>query len=264
MLRASYIGDMNANAGSSTPLQAEAAAYFARMTSSPSNTYREAVNRAIYKWKRQGAWALLKGLWLFCAETDQAARLSVIGDAPRDATKTGTPTFVAGKGYEGFSATAGIAWPITAAILADDNFMPIIAGRVVLDREGVIISSDAGDIPNVAGHFQSMFSEPGVPLGLVGPSYTLGTLMSAYGVGGRELTVCGGMRYIQAVDPQGYWGSAAGSAARSSNYHTTLASSGPLRRLTAIAYLSSGASMATAQKFTSTLNEMLCDLGALD
>ncbi len=264
MLRASYVGDANAVSGSAVPLQTEAAAYFARMSTSPSNAYREAVNLAIYKWKKQGTWALLKGLWLFCAETDQAALLSVIGDAPRDATKTGTPTFVASKGYEGFSNTAGIAWPITTTILADNDFFPVIAGRIEPDIAGNFIISDAGDTDAIAGHFQVRLDLGSSSYGVMGPESTRAPLMPAWGLGSSVVTFCGGARGGQTYDAQGMWGSYGPTYTRSGNYRTALITAGPLKRLSAIGYLGSAATATQVRKFISTLNELLCDLGALD
>lgn len=269
MLRASYIGDAGAASGSSTPVQAEALAYFARMTTSPSTAYREAVNLAIYKWKRQGNWALLKGLWLFCAETDQAALLSVIGDAPRDATKIGTPTFVAGKGYEGISDTAGITWPITATLLVDNDFAAVFAGLANGNSYGLSITSDAGVVAGVPGHFGTVgFGTGGGGGGGAGQGFKGGRaeepivplpLPST----GTTLTVCGGSKAAATLTPQGSTTRGTPTEGRSSNYRTVPASNA-LTRLTAIAYLGSAVTFPQTRQFLSTLNEMLSDLGALD
>lgn len=263
MLRGSYIGDAATLGGSSVPTQPEALAYFARMTVAPSKAYREAVNLAILKWKAQGTWALLKGLWLFCAETDQAALLSVIGDAPRDATKTGTPTFVAGKGYEGFSSTAGITWPITAAILANDNFAAVFAGRIQAGSGNFIIS-DAGAVDEVQGHFR--YTGDGVGGGICSgrANYPI-TPGSDVRSGMLTWPFCAGQKGLYGLTAGGPSNGLFGitGAGVSSNYRINHAANTVIR-LTAIAYLGSAVTLSQATKFISTLNEMLSDLGALD
>ena len=112
------------------PLQAEALAYFGRMTTPPSAAFRDAVNWAIWRWKAIGAWSLIKGLWWLAADTSQAGLLSVIGDTPRDAVIVGTaPTFTALKGFSGFDVGKQIRFPITAAILASDSVFGFVAAN---------------------------------------------------------------------------------------------------------------------------------------
>lgn len=269
MLLNRYIGDVTDEGG--IPLQPEASAYFKRMTSPPSEAFAAAVNWAIYRWKAIGAWSEIKGLWILAAETAQAARLSVIGDTPRDAVTVGTaPTFTALKGYSGFDATHQVKFPITATILASDNVFAFLAARTSLKTDntdpenpvvvdGCIIKSDGGTAANVPGNFTYEGPGGGTKPGMWGAGVTA-PFAPACSV------VVGGSR-----GPKGFLGGAItfpdGSGftgARSSNYITTAIAYHPLDRLSAYGFLASTASDALCRRFVGVLTELLEQLGALD
>lgn len=258
MFRNAYIGDTYETGG--LALQAEARAYFQRMTVPPSAAYREAVNLAIWRWKKAGVWPLILGLWLFCADTEQAALLSVIGDTPRDATKTGAPTFTPLKGFGGF-ASGGITMPITAAILASDLVGCVMAGLVdntTIPTSETLIRSDASASFTKVGHFYAFFDGfGGAGDGVF--AHNQQRIGSANGVA----AVCGGGMGFYAIQAAGQVsdGSGSGGTARSSNYRTN---SEILTRFSAHGFISHTATEAQARAFVATLNMLLVELGALD
>jgi hypothetical protein len=256
-----YIGD--GPAAGAISLQSEARAYFARMETPPSAAFREAVNWAIWRWKAIGAWSQIKGLWILAADTAQAARLSAIGDTPRDATVVGTsPTFTALKGYSGFASGKAIRFPITSAILASDSvyaFAALLAqGQSdMTDPEnpvayyGPMIQNDAGGTSSCPGNW--FYSLDGAPFP---QAWIYPTLMSrTHMVGGRR----GGVA-ISA----GAVAASSGVTARGSNYTTHAHALTALQRLSAYGFLDAAASEATCRRFTAILAAMLDQLGALD
>lgn len=277
MRRGNYIGAAGVASGGSTtvPLQAEAAAYFARMSTPPSSAFQEALNRAIFRWKAVGAWSQIKGLWFLAAETTQAAKLSVIGDTPRDAAVVGTtPTFTASKGYSGFDSGKQLKFPITSTILADNNAFPFLAAICslkidnVTDPEnpvtidGCIIRSDAGIGHDVIGNFAYESGAFATPQGFHGAGQPKAFLPS----GGASGTVIGGVKLGVAITAGGI-GQPEGSAAattRSSNYITSPLDFHPMDRLSAYGFLSSAASNNTCRKFLAILAAALDEVGALD
>lgn len=262
MKKLNYAGDRHAQA---VPPQAEAQAYFNRMTAAPSKLYRDAINLAVYEWKQQGNWSLLKGLWLLCADTAQAAALSVISDTARDMTLNGAPTFTALKGYSDFDTTAKqLVFPITSTILANDNFWMFFAGLVdsthgiseemivenATDASGTSYGNAA--IRVVSGGHGQFFSGGRCPVGA--PLDLIGTICVGSGGPSQSLVTCG-------------WSQLSGgsSTARGSNYKTgNVAPPHPCTRFTALAYLGSAATTRMAQRFLITLTKLLDTLGALD
>lgn len=234
------------------PIPVEAQAYFARMTTAPSGPYIDALSEAITEWVTQGNWALLKGLWIFCAETQQAALLSVIGDTPRDATITGTPTFTAGKGFSNLGSGVINMGGITSTILGDDNFMAFAAG---------IVNAPTGDVTYITADTANSVGCLATSLSTVFGNYMTGFVNSAmlgtpgklcWG-GGRHKSFIGG-GVAPCITPGGGLG-------RSSNYRT---GSSDLTRLTAYGFLSSTATDDQCCHFMATLGRLVSNLGALD
>ena len=260
MNRDAYIGDVH---GGQLPTQAEAAAYFAAMAAQPSNAWKTAVNLAIYEWKQQGNWANLKGMWLLCAESAQAAALSVIGDTPRNMTVTGAPTFTASKGYSGFDLTTKqLVFPITSTTLADDDFTTIFAGILKTytsgtDRMAIENATDAsisgvGNVRVTAGGAPQMASGNGAMSGSIDD------------INGQAILA--GVRDGAYVLPGSIAGASPSALVRGSNYKTAnvAAASHPLLRLSAYGFLGSASTPRMAQRAMITLAKLIDTLGALD
>jgi hypothetical protein len=270
MLRSAYIGDVAVSGG--VPIQAEAVAYFSRMTTPPSPAFRDAFNWAVHRWKQAGVWPLILGFWLHCTDTSQAALLSVIGDTPRDAVVIGVaPTFTALKGFSGLDATHRVKYPITSTILASDNVFSFIAcGLTVPDAGdgsidiGLVITSDA-NATTTRGSFsivKDAFNVGGIGnSNSVPASYapTSGPGGAAFYVGGYGDGAAG--LYASAGGGVGRNSSATG---RSSNYITAAAARslafGPLA---AYGFLSAAATKVQVRSFLTTLGALLDQLGAL-
>jgi hypothetical protein len=268
MLRNPYIGDVPATGG--VPLQAEARAYFARMTTPPSQAFREAVNWAIWRWKKAGHWALIKGLWLHAAESSQAALLSVIGDTPRDAVILGSaPTFTPLKGFSGFDATHQLKWPITSAILASDAALNVIAGRYTIQDNGsgvaatgLVIVSDAGELHGPYGNW-TFANRLGYGLAM-GASGNCAGVFTSSAVGANHAFIYGGGGGFGFVTPGGVNGAPNSTSARSSNYRTAVTTTAVAGlRIAAYGWLSAAASEDQCIAFQAILAELLEQLGAL-
>lgn len=248
------------------PLQAEALAYFGRMTTPPSAAFRDAVNWAIWRWKAIGVWPLIKGLWWLAADTSQAGLLSVIGDTPRDAVVVGTsPTFTALKGFSGFTTGKAVKFPITATILASDSIFSFAALKAVrqfdmTDPEdpvpyyGPMIQSDAGTNYAVPGHF--LYGVNGGAHGIQPPGIGVPVMSDA---------IVGGARAGNLITA-GAVGTVAGGAftGRSSNYITSAAALTALNRLCAYGFLDAAATAAQCRQFIAILAAALDMIGALD
>lgn len=250
MRRIHYAGDRSLT---SVPVQAEAQAYFARMTTAPSKPFRDAVNQAVYEWKKQGAWALLKGLWLLCAGTQQAALLSVIGDAPRDAVNS-LATFVALKGFD-LNSGGSVTFPITSTILADDNFVCVVGGLSSVPSDGVthdLITCSGASNPHGPGTLASNWNGSFQALGVGQAAFSSGLAgtPSAFVVGGRGGT--------KGISPAGITAFGGVGYTRGSNY----VAAGPFR-IAAYAFLGSAASDAQGMQLAQTLAWLLNSLGAL-
>jgi hypothetical protein len=269
-----YIGGITSNTDG-TPVQAEAIALFARMTTPPPNEYRNAMNKAIYRWKAAGLWVLIKGLWVTCAHTYNASLLSVIGDTARDAVIVGSqPPFVALKGFTGFDATHRIKFPITATIL-DNNyqtctFLAAKMSHFYGDADGApetgdefaatsLITCDAGSSYQIPGVWETTLQGGNGQI-LPGVRFAGGTFLSA-------TQIILGSRYIDAFMPGGVGrlGSASFSAP-SSNYITSSDSKNALNagRLCAYGFLSYTATAVQGAKFLAILSNLIDELGAFD
>ena len=265
MKRNGYIGSASiGGVSTSTPLQSEAAAYFARMSVAPSAAYQEAANRAIFRWKQAGLWSQIKGLWLHCADNHQASLLSVIGDAPRDAVIVGSaPTHTARKGYSGFDATHGLKYPITAAILANDNVFNFMAGVATQPATPnatthYYMVSDGGNGAHVPGHWQNSG-------GLL--VFNNGEVARLSGTANASVSFIGGPGVgIGNIVKPGTWDlfSTATRSARSSNYVTGSDANTTLARLVAYGFADASLTNAQRAKFLTILNDMIDTLGAFD
>jgi len=250
------------------PLQAEALAYFKRMTTPPSAAFRDAVNWAIWRWKAIGVWPLVKGLWIHAADAQQAALLSVIGDTPRDATILAAPTFVPLKGFTAFNATLGsINYPITAAILDNStNIIPFVAAAWSPKLNGAVeqfdtfIRSDAGTDAKIAGNWALVNNGGGrgVSGGTLAPVFHMAAATTGRCVLGTKngAVILGGS--------QGQFVQGGGALAPSSNYRVVAHAYNAIDRLSAYGFLASTATAEQGCKFLAVLAEMLDQLEAFD
>jgi hypothetical protein len=251
-----YIGSLRTGA---KPQPIEATAYFSRMTNSPSTAYREAVSWGVQRWKDDGVWTMIKGLWLFCADDSQAALLSVIGDTPRDATLTGAPTFTAGKGFSNLTGANVVNFGgIGSTILADDNAAVCVAGIADMsigDGAPMITCDAGGAATGTLGVGVGSFSYLGAGFG---PALFLEN-------NGSAVPFVGGGGALVGFTPGGLWGVTGGSGTgRSNNYRTAAGTPNPLSRLTATAFLAATSTKKQWVKFAVTLAALVNQLGALD
>jgi hypothetical protein len=84
--------------GGTRGLDADAAALIARMSTAPTTTHRNAINRLVTGLKACGAWALMDALYVLAAQDEQAANLNWVSTS-YGLTQTGTVAFTAYRGY---------------------------------------------------------------------------------------------------------------------------------------------------------------------
>jgi hypothetical protein len=245
-----YIGD-NAIV---YPPQPEAYSYFARMTTSPSAVFRDAVNKAMYDWKKQGSWPFVTHLWLLCADTEQAGLLNVVASTDT-ATKNGSPTFTALKGFSAFSATAYLSFgPSTVGLGAANQAHGIYAGQFSDGGgSGFYFSSAAGAVtgyPGIPGWSSSGVFQPGTT-GNSGPRVSAATPVIA--MGGASAPTFPGFSGLTT-------GSTAGNG---SGYATNPVAPNPIDRLSVYGF-QNGMSATQRRYFMATLSVLLTDIGALE
>jgi hypothetical protein len=249
-MREIRIAGMPNSSGGGVAMQAETRAYFQRMTTPPSLAFRQAANRAIYRWKQAGLWPLVKGLWLHCTDTQQAALLSVIGDTPRDAVAVGTmPTFTPLKGFSGFDATHGLKWPMTSAILVSNQCFSFIAGRALAydSYSEMIIADGAWATGTVTINANNT-------IGLSGGSNVIAVAPGLF---------IAGQKYNSLMTAAGYMPLSNTAGAVSNNYRTN-PTGGALERAIAYGFLASTATAPQCQKFLGILHGLIDELGAFD
>lgn len=124
-------GDWSAvsTGGLDYPLQDETAAYFARFSTAPSPLYLNALNTAIYQWKANQTWTVIRDLYLFMADTSADAVRNVIAPT-RNATLAGSPPFVTNVGFGPLSSTATVSMPINLSGLTAGNNYYFFCGRL--------------------------------------------------------------------------------------------------------------------------------------
>ena len=88
---------------SGTSYEAEATALFARFSSDPGTTRKNAINTCIASLKSAGVWSKLDALWVFAAHDSQASLLNWVSTSHAMGLD-GSPTFTADAGY---SCTGG-------------------------------------------------------------------------------------------------------------------------------------------------------------
>jgi len=254
--RASYIGEAGI-AGDGHPLipmQVETSAYFARFSSAPSETYRNALNQAIFRWKQAGLYSLLQDLWLFVAGT-QADSLRNLISASRDATINGSPTFTANRGFSGLGASNYVAMPFLAAGLSRDS--------------GFIWAGDFNPSAGVGTLMGGGNSVPGSVLidsyqsgQAVGPRLGVGsspafTVQNSFSTASAVI----GAESFATVNPTTITGGGGSGGIVGSS--PILANSGLQTRLIAYGTMPSPPDASYVRKFVSILNTFLDDVGAL-
>lgn len=275
--RGAYIGQITVGMG--VPIQVEAAAYFAAMTVSPPLAFRDAVNQAIYEWKKQGTWAKIKGGWLFCAGTSQAGLLSIIGDTARNATITGALTHVPLKGFEGFSASNVLnLGGIGQAILGNGSTLDLtpwtLHGLISLTNNPAdapnsyaIIIADGGT-ENAPGTRQGCLYTGSASNALNPSCIMLGAtsggsrhrLVDANYAGGPAKLIGGGRGNGYAITNVAII--TAGGGTVGNNYRSNAVAI--LQRWASTFFLDGTTAVADVVKFNNTLTRLLETLGALD
>lgn len=263
--RGQYIGNLTAAAGlTGTPLQTEAAAYFARMSVAPGATFRKAVNQAIFDWKAAGLWTKIKALWLFCADTQQAALLSVIGDTARDATVTGAPVHYPGRGFSGLDASHRVNFGGVSQAHVGASAWTFFAGRCATYPEFTFMIICDGTMSTSNPPQGTMFTaglntpDTGVVMGGAGWAFCRWYVLPGVQgmvIGGRGQASVGGIR----CDTTGSSVYNTGN-----NYRTNPINGNPLARLSAYGFVDGTATTVEAQKFNAILERMIIEIGALD
>lgn len=97
---------------------ADALAYFAQLTPSPSVRYQKAINELVKELKAHGNWTKLDRLWIHATEAQQHAKVSLVNPASPQLTEFNSPTWTANRGYSGNGSTMYI----------NTNFKPASSG----------------------------------------------------------------------------------------------------------------------------------------
>lgn len=240
------------------PLQAEAAAYFARMAVTPSKSWRDAVNLAIYQWKAVGVWPFVIEGWLHFAETSQAALLGMVGVS--DATLTGVPTHTPSKGFSGFGAGVGLNYPASSALLASNNVYTFIAVKLNSGAaQPVIENTTLGAGVTIAGNVQIIGGTPILACSGADPSgfglYTQNAI-------DRTFITASGLNSVYLVP--GYQVGAGGSVTNRGGTYRTVLTATPIAQMTAYGFIAAGAPSRQVVKFLSILADLIDVMGAQD
>jgi hypothetical protein len=236
------------------PIQAEVSTHLGRFSYPASDTYKTALNRAVYRWKETGGWPLAQDIFLTCADVAGDSIKNLV-DASRDATITGSPTFTPLRGFSGFDASnyislpfsttnfstsSGVAWAGRAAISGWDYFNNgpcLLAGSALGANGSLSMDRAAGGSP---GHTISNSR----PLNITG----VGPVGAAAG---------------STVVPTGSAGGGAPSTTTASPLRTNHANSGLITQIAAYAILPL-ATPAQVRQFLAILQTFLDEIGALD
>lgn len=101
--------------GAAAVFDPDTLAYVGRFSTPPSDTYKNALDQAIRRWKAAGVFTLIRDLWLTCADTP-ADSLRNLVTAARDGSVTGAGVaFSPLKGFSGFDASNYVSLPFDAA-----------------------------------------------------------------------------------------------------------------------------------------------------
>jgi hypothetical protein len=250
--RFKYVGD---GSQFTKPLQDEAAAYFARMTTPPSFAFADAFNTFVFKVKALGIWSNIVAMWFFCAETSQAALLNIISSS-FTSTVGGSPTFTASKGYSGLSSANTVSFGGIGSTQTGTSPISVLAGIV----NGAVVSNTSITKSSTS----TATTMPGVftvdAAGRLFPPTSRGVF---YVGDGAKPVVCAGGNGKEYF-PSGSSGAEGSSSSATSNYQTTDIDSSPLNRLSVYGFLTTGTSDANMRKFLTALAAFLEEIGALD
>jgi hypothetical protein len=98
-MTAAFLIRAGATVSSGVSYEAEATALFARFSSDPGTTRKDAINACIASLKTAGVWAKLSNFYVLAAHDSQAAKLNWVTNA-RNITESGTGgTFTADQGF---------------------------------------------------------------------------------------------------------------------------------------------------------------------
>ena len=83
------------------PYMPETYAYLSQLTTQPSALWTGALNNFIRQLIIDGNWQLLDRLWIFAADNQQNARVSIVNPTSTPVTEVGSPTWTKDVGYTG-------------------------------------------------------------------------------------------------------------------------------------------------------------------
>ena len=253
MRRGAYVGTAGvSNTGyPSIPMQIETINYLARFSSQPSNTYKNALNQAIYRWKAAGVYSLLQDLWLFMADTS-ADSLRNLVTAARDATISGSPTFTANKGFSGLGASNYVSMPFSATGIGSSSGMICAAWYPPGTTPSFTLGSGSGGVTTTT-------YASGAYGGIQWNNAT--NLVAAAPVGlGVDMPAIIGAVNTTAVDCDGAKGAAGTFSAFTSS--PLLANTTGIKKMQAYGLMPT-ASTAQVRAFLSILRSFMEDVGAL-
>lgn len=95
--------------GGSPSYDADAAAYFAAMTTQPDATRKGLLNDLVVGLKADGAWSIFDWLVLYASHDSQSGRLNFRNPAKSHSPSNG-PTFTVDRGYSGDAISAYMDW----------------------------------------------------------------------------------------------------------------------------------------------------------
>lgn len=251
MKRSAYIGDsgVQSSGNPSIPMQAETQAYLGRFSTAPSDTFRNALNQAIYRWKQAGVWSLVQDLWLLCGDTQVDSLRNLISGA-RDATVTGSPTFTARAGFSGLSPSSYVSLPFsTTGVVVGSGF--VWMGACNLGGWDYFNNGPA----TIMG--QSVTHAGAVVMGWTGPNSVPGSYVSGtnpFSLSGRAAAGLAGA----AVLPEGI--RAGGNAPSAVTLSPVSANNALMTQLSAYGVFPT-ANAAQLRKFVSILQTLMEDLG---
>lgn len=125
------MGRMTLLGAGGPPWDVDAQAYFAQLAPQPSLAFKQAINTLVIQLKSDGNWTLLDRLWIFAAEAQQNARISLVNPTSTPITEVNSPTWTVNRGYTGNGATmylntnmaanTGVAYTLDAASIGVYN-----------------------------------------------------------------------------------------------------------------------------------------------
>lgn len=133
-----------------------AVAFFARLTTQPTDARKGLYNTLIKDLKAASVWAKLDALYILAAADAQAARQNLVADA-YNLTAVGSPAFTADRGYAGDAAGAYLLGASQAEVAAMTNYKLDDAGAFVgVETAGTTASAVVGQSTGTANFYLNL------------------------------------------------------------------------------------------------------------